>query len=71
MHAKIEKPVAPIISMIASFAATAKTAVQCAAYLRNTLDPARYYVYRGGSHVALHKETGKMNKGERLIIWTE
>lgn len=31
---------------------------------------AEWYVYRGGSHVAIHRETGKMDKGERYVVIT-
>jgi hypothetical protein len=48
-----------------------QTAEEAAAYLRARLDPTVFWVYRGGSHVAIHVENGREVKGARLAILVE
>lgn len=62
--------VAPLDLVILQMARTAKTVEECEKYLNASLGP-RFWVYRGGHHVAVHHETGQIHNGHRLALFTE
>ena len=71
MKLQIESRISPWVRGALEMASGHRTAPEAANELRVALNPSVFFVYLGGSHVALHRETGVQDKGPRVALLTE